>query len=112
MAQDPMDTRLASLGLLLGAGMIGYSYWMSRKGVGPLSAGPVANATPGSVAGVGDLDAFARGHGLRLEGTGGDYAVLPQPGWSWDVNALAGDLSRQGYNATVRDNQVHVTLPK
>lgn len=49
MQQAPLDSRLASLGLLLGAGMIGYSFYKSRQGVGPLSAGPVANA-PGLTA--------------------------------------------------------------
>lgn len=46
MAQSPLDSRLASLGLLLGAGMIGYSYYKSRQGVGPLA--PPTPLPPGS----------------------------------------------------------------
>jgi len=114
--QSPLDSRLASLGLLLGAGMIGYSYFKSRQGVGPLSAGPLANAAPGSVAAGGkrlsDLLAFADSNGLRgVSNAPGDYVLVPQPGWKWDVNGLAETARQQGFNATTSGGQVHVALP-
>jgi hypothetical protein len=35
---SPLDTRLASLGLVLGAGMIAWSYYQGKLGKGPTAA--------------------------------------------------------------------------
>lgn len=118
MAQAPTDTRLASLGLLLGAGMIAYSYWHSRTGVGPLSAPGAAgsgNGTP--VAGgksLADLQNFADRNRLRFEESAaspGDYVLIPQPGWSLDMNWIQQQAAREGFQSSVVGGQAHVSVP-
>jgi hypothetical protein len=109
MAQSPTDTRLGSLGLLVGAGMLAYSYFHSRKGIGPLAA--TAGAATAGVD-LGALDHWASTHGLRLESNSpGDYVLLPQPGWTIDVPGIADSATKAGFPATASGGQVHVAVP-
>jgi hypothetical protein len=119
MAQSPTDTRLASLGLLLGAGMIGYSYWHSRTGAGPLAApgapGSGQSGTP--VAGgrsLADLQQFADTNRLRLQtsvDSPGDYALIPQPGYTFDPGLLSQQATQQGFQSSVSGGFAHVSVP-
>lgn len=106
MAQSPTDTRLGSLGLLVGAGLLAWSYYHSRRGVGPLAAA----AAP--AVDLGALDKWASTHGLRLESSSpGDYVLQPQPGWTFDVPGIADSARRAGFPATASGGQVHVAVP-
>lgn len=116
MAQSPTDTRLASLGLLLGAGMIGYSYWHSRTGVGPLAAPGASGTGQGAAVATGktlsDLQSFADRNFLRLESnSAGDYALIPQPGFVFDPNLLSQQAGKQGFQSTVIGGFAHVQVP-
>ena len=118
MAQAATDTRLASLGLLLGAGMIAYSYWHSRTGVGPLSAPGAAGSGQGTpIAGgksLADLQSFANRNFLRFEESAaspGDYVLIPQPGWTLDMNWIQQQAAREGFQSSVVGGQTHVSVP-
>lgn len=119
MAQSPTDTRLASLGLLLGAGMIAYSYYRSRHGIGPMTPpkpgdAPVTGGSP-----LAQLKAWADSLGLRvtsdlrtpqqqaaLGGKPGSLHVLGRAidvgvrGLSWSrVEEIIKDAKAKGWNA-------------
>ena len=114
MTQSPLDTRLASLGLLLGAGMLAYSYYKARQGVGPLAAPPAgggAGSTGGSSGALSssggggtlspleELTAWAGSLGLTItsgQRTAAQEAALGGPPTSLHVLGRAIDVSVAG----------------
>lgn len=117
---SPQDTRLASLGLLLGAGMIAYSYFKHRQqqGNGTAATGGSVGSSATGLSGRGgktlaDLQHFADQSGAGLSTyDANDYTLTPNPGnTQYDPYQLGAQAHSEGFDVAVKAGQLHIQVP-